>query len=864
VLINSIKAHAIFSSYYSVKNSICLQLPDTTRPLTDTLKQKVDTLVTTSNEEDAIDSQVDYDADDSIRIEAEHKKVYLYGNASVHYQDFDMKAAYIEIDNNTHLITAVGMPDSAGNIKGSPEFKQGKDVMKSEKVIYNIKTKKGKIFGILTKQNEFFIYGQAVKKDTNNVMYIKKMKCIPCEFEDAKIYFRASRAKVIPNDKIVTGPLFLEVSNIPTPLGLPFGFFPNVKKEKSRTGIILPSYGYSPSQGFYLQNFGYFLPISNQLHITFYGTYYTNGSWAINSPAGGGVSQPMFQYKVNYKYSGTLNLAFSQNVSGILEDNPKFGTPRDINAIAKANNFRFTWSHTQDNRFDPTIRFSASVNAGTAGFGKYNSQSQSTYLTSTLQSNIAFTKMYRGSTLTLNMSDNQNLQTHILHIDAPQLTYAVNRMFPFKNQAHTTQNWLDKLYIDYTLQSKASLNINDSLFSKPGALNAVASAAQYGLYQRVPIGTNISLLKYFTLNPQATFQQFTNFQTTQEQYNPETKTINSFVRRGPSAAFDQSYQVNLTTKVYGDYLFKSKLIKQIRHQIIPTVGFVYHPDMQNPNLNFYKQVTDSNKLTTYYSRFQNGLFGGPIGGIPSGSVTFNINNTLDAKVRKMTDTSISYKKVAILQMLSLGGSYDVAAKKNNLSLINLSARTSFFKNVVGVSFTSVFDPYTLNNKGLRSDTFEVKQGKLARFTTCNFSTNLTLTNAMIKGLQASKQPFSIGLNYNLNFVKGINIPATSNSENVTIVPGINTPNTFTQIVQANFSIKPTPKWKFDITSGYDFVLKTINYTRFTIYRDLRCWEAHITWVPLGLSKQYMISLNLKVSSLRSLAIPKQKLWQDNL
>ena len=855
MLINSVKAHAIFSSYHLVINKIYLQLPDTTKLVADTLKQKVDTLSVSENE-DAIDSQVDYEADDSIRIEAENKKVYLYGNAKVHYGDFDLKAAYIEIDNKTSLITAVGMPDSSGNIQGSPEFKQGKDEMKSEKVIYNIKTKKGKIFGILTKQNEFYIYGEAVKKDTNNVMYIRKMKCIPCEFADAKIYFRASRAKIIPGDKIVTGPLFLEISQIPTPLGLPFGFFPNVKKDVSRRGIILPSPGYSASQGFYLQNIGLFLPVSDKLHMAFFVTYYTNGSWAINTTSGGGGTEPMFRYKVNYKYSGSLNFAFSQNVSGITEDNPRFGAPRDANAIAKVNNFRVTWSHTQDNRFDPTIRFSASVNAGTAGFGRYNNQSAATYLQSNLQSNIAFTKMFRNSTLTINASHNQNLITKTIQVDAPQLTYAVNRMFPFKNQAHTTQNWLDKLYVDYTLQTKASVTTKDSLFFKPATLDTI----QYGLYQRIPIGTNISLLKYFTLNPQATYQQYTNFQTTSENYNPETKTINTFVRRGPALAFDQSYQVNLTTKVYGDYIFRSKIIKQIRHQIIPTIGFVYHPDMQNSNLGFYKQVTDSNKVTSYYSRFQNGLFGGPVGA-QSGAITFNINNTLDAKVRKITDTSVSYKKVALLQMLSIGGSYNVAAPTNKLSVINLSARTSFFKNVVGVSFTSVFDPYKVNRTGTHDTTlFELSDGKLARFTNCNFSLTGNLTNTQIKGLQNSKQPFSIGLNYNLTFVKGVT--TTQTSENGTVTNS--TPNTYTQILGANFSIKPTPKWKFDITSGYDFHANTINYTRFTVYRDLRCWEAHITWVPLGLSKQYMITFNLKVSSLRDMKIPKQKLWQDNL
>lgn len=859
MLINSVKTYAFTPFYTTVKSRAYLEKPDTLKPGKDTLRKSIDTLAV-GGEEDAIGSVVDYTADDSIKIEAENKKAYLYGNATVHYEDFDLKAAYIEIDNKTNLITAVGMPDSAGNIKGSPQFKQGKEEMRCEKIIYNVKTKKGKIFGILTKQNDMFIFGEAVKKDTNNVMYIKRMKCIPCEFEDAMIYFRASKAKVIPNDKIVTGPLFLEVSNIPTPLGLPFGFFPNVKREKSKMGILMPSYGYSATQGFYLLNMGYFIPVSNKLHVSLYGSVYGNGSWAIGSTVA-----PMFQYKVNYKYSGNFNVVVSQNTSGILEDNPKFGLPRDQNALNKVYNARVTWSHTQDSKYDPTIRFSATVNAGTAGFGRYNNQSASTYLNSILQSNIAFTKMFRKSTLSLNISDVQNLQSHSVQIDAPSLTYAVNRMFPFKNEAHTTQNWLDKFYIDYTLQSKATVNTIDSLLFKQAGLNAI----QYGLFQSVPIGTNISLLKYFTLSPQATFKQYTNFQTTETVWDNVANKDVSFVRRSPSFAFDQNYQVNLTTKIYGDYVFKSKLLKQIRHQIIPTVGFVYHPDMQNPNLGFYQQVQngiDSSEKThptatyNYFSRYANGLFGGPAGP-QSGAITFNINNTLDAKVRQKTDTSITYKKVAILQMLSLGGSYDLAAKQNNLSIINLSARTSFFKNVIGVTFVSAFDPYGVTSTGTRSTKFEYDStGKIARLTSCNFAVNGNLTNAQIKGLQNSKQPFSIGLTYNLQFQRTYTVQTVAND----LTPNLATSFTPAQTLGATFSVKPTPMWKFDIRSGYDFKQNAISYTQFTIYRDLRCWEARITWVPFGPTKQYMLTLNLKSPTLSTLKIPKQKLWQDNL
>lgn len=60
--------------------------------------------------------------------------------------------------------------------------------------------------------------------------------------------------KIIKDDKIVTGPAYLEIMNVPTPLMVPFGFFPNKKGRKS--GILVPSYGASPILGFFLKDGG--------------------------------------------------------------------------------------------------------------------------------------------------------------------------------------------------------------------------------------------------------------------------------------------------------------------------------------------------------------------------------------------------------------------------------------------------------------------------------------------------------------------------------------------------------------------------------------------------------------------------------
>ncbi|MGE0568690.1 MAG: putative LPS assembly protein LptD, partial [Bacteroidia bacterium] len=212
----------------------------------DTLKSvNADTLIS-----DELESQIQYSALDSLNYYADTKTAVLYKDAVVLYGNLEVKAAVIEINYEANVITAYGVPDSTGKLVGNPEFKEGDQVMTAEKIMYNLKTKKGKIFKALTKQGELLVFGNEIKKDSNDVVYLKNMKCIPCDQEDSRTVFRANKAKIIPNDKIVTGPMFLEVGGVPTPLGLPFGYFPNTKKAHS--GILIPFVGNSPGQGFFL------------------------------------------------------------------------------------------------------------------------------------------------------------------------------------------------------------------------------------------------------------------------------------------------------------------------------------------------------------------------------------------------------------------------------------------------------------------------------------------------------------------------------------------------------------------------------------------------------------------------------------
>ncbi len=821
-----------------------LVIKDSTQTVT------VDTLDTEDSE--PLEHPIEYNARDSIRYETKGQKIFLFGDGRVKYDGMDMKAEFIEIDNEKNTLTAFGKTDSLGKETGTPVFNDGSQEVMARKIVYNLKTKKGKIYDIKTKEGELILKGREVKKDSNNVVYMKNLECIPCKFEDSRTIFKAKKAKIIPDDKIVTGPMYLEVGGVPTPLGLPFGFFPNTKKRHS--GLLIPFYGNSDALGFYLKDGGFYWGISDKTDMTIRGDIYGNGSWGLRT---------FNNYDINYKSSGSVALGYSEFRSGEREIPSTYGKQKDIS---------ITWRHQQDQKFNPTIRFSSDVNIRTSRYNKYNALNTGQYLTNTFQSNINFSKTFKVGVLSLNARHDQNTQTKRMNISFPELTFNVNRFYPFKNEKRIKQNPIDKIGMSYLLEARNTLSGADTSIFKGN----IGDSLKYGFRHTLPISTNITLLKYFTLTPALNLSAVMYTKTTQKELDVANNRIVSSTNKNFKTGYDANFNSSLSTKLFMDYIFKSKQVKQIRHLLIPTLAYTYRPDFGEQQYGFWKDViTDTvNKLKTRYSIFENGLFGGPGIG-EQNTLSLNLNNNLEAKVRKRTDTGSVYQKITLLQNLTFNGSYNFAADSFNLSNISMTGRTKIWK-YFDLVFGSTFDPYystiltnTLTNTeyAYRSSQYSANvNGKLLNFYSGNIainasfsSSNLTmrqkkpdLTNGAERQatptntLQAQeKLPWTLNIYYNINYTKVL--------------------NKIKDIQTLNFSgdIAVTKYWKLGLTSGYDFTNRNLSYTSVNIYRDLKCWEARIDWVPFGFRKSYNLTINLKTSMLSDVKIPRQRQWYDN-
>ncbi|MCW3083781.1 MAG: hypothetical protein JWP12_1147 [Bacteroidetes bacterium] len=823
---------------------------------TDTVVKKVPTKA-------FLDDKVDYIASDSIITDLANKKAYLYNHAVVTYQDMTLKAGYIMIDFKSSTVYAYGI-DSAGKQVQRPDFqnKDGKYVAGS--IAYNFETKKGKIKDVITQQDEGYIHGRDIKKDTGNVYYVAHGYYTTCDLEHPHYYIRANKIKVIPNDKIVTGPAMLYIADIPTPLAVPFGFFPN--KKGRRSGILIPSYGESTNWGFFLKNGGFYFGGNEFVDMALTADVYSNGSF-------GGAARS--SYKERYKFDGSVGVNFSRFING----------DRELPGYSRQNDFAVRWTHNQDPKAHPNSRFSANVNVASSTYNKYNGSiaggtAGGSYLTNQLSSNISYSKTFVGTPFyfSANARHSQSTIARTVDISLPELNLSMNRVYPFKNQSRTTNTWYDKIGVSATLNARNDIHSYDSTLFTNRTLGQMKNGAQLV----VPVSTTFNIFKFLTLTPSINGTSDIYFQTIRQRYNAERDTVLTDTVPGASVVSTFSISAALTTRLYGDYYFKTKHLKQIRHVATPTVTMSYRPDFGSPKFGYYKSVqTDSAGHQTQYSIYRDGIYGPPGSG-KSGVVAFSLSNSLEAKRKMDSDSGAVYKKVSLIDNLGVAFSYNLAVKSFNWSTINVTGRTKLFKKL-DVNANAILNPYQTDSLGTAVDKFEWANGRIGRLVGASLSLGTSLKSKAATTLNPT----------NPNGPKPLTpapMPATNNAVqdqldyinshpeayvdfnvpwNLSVyynivysMPGLPSTAKTTQSLTFNGDLSLTKKWKVSLSSGYDFITRQPTLTSINVYRDLHCWEMRFNWVPFGFRQSFSVDISVKASVLKDLKLSRRKDWQD--
>ena len=748
------------------------------------------------------EEKITYSAHDSVCYNIEENKVLLYSNAQVNYQKTELRAGFISINFNNNIILATGVYDSLNNYIQKPILIEEGDNYYSDTIRYNYKSKKAKIKKLITEKEGGYLHGKEIKKENEKIYYLKNGQYTTCSLEEPHFFINAKKLKLITGEKIITGPSNLVLADIPTPLFIPFGIFPVENKRSS--GFILPTYGQSDNLGYNLRGIGYHFSINDHINLSINSDIYSRGSWRF------GI---MSDYKKRYKYDGNLKINFAKTKIGEIN--------RSDYSLSK--DFKIQWTHKQSQKAHPNNQFSASVNLATSSYMQNNSYNAD-YLQNTLSSNISFRRKWdtKPYNLSINLRHNQNTLTKQVDLTIPELSFSVNRIFPFKGTIKNS--WYKNLGISYTLNTKNTLSRPDSLI-----FNNITNNMRNGAQHSIPISTSFNLFKYININPSIRYNEKWFFK--------KINTLKADTIMGFWALRDLQYSTQISTKIYGFFATKKK---QFRHVFTPSISYSYRPDWTSD---------DANNLIGIYSisnSFKQSRF------------NFNFNNNFEMKVNKDGND----KKIKLIESLNIGGYYDNTLDEFNMSNIDINLRTQLF-NKIDFKARSIIDPYIIDQNGNRLNEFLINSGKIGRLTNFNFDISLNLTNPDTKkqsdyGSQAELDYINQNLDYFVDFTVPWSLRLFYNLS-------YNKPQLNSEIIQSinfNGDLNITDKWKIGFRSGYDLKNKDFTYTAIDVYRDLHCWEMTFNWIPLGFHKSYNLVIRVKSSILQDLKLTKKRDFYD--
>lgn len=854
------------------------QAKDTTSVSLDSLLNKpINTKEIDSTKKDSVKTTeflkdvVKYKATDYVSINQKKQKIYLYNEAQVIYQDMEITSGVIVIDYSKNLVYAGRLKDSTGYSQ-KPVFKQGPNVIEPDSIIFNTDSKKALIYNSVTEQSGGTIIAEKTKKENDSVYFINKGKFTTAEdLEDPEYYILMNKAKIVPNKKVVTGLSQMYVYDVPTPIVMPFAFFPMSKKQTS--GIIFPSFGEDTGndRGYFLQNGGYYFAISDYLDLAVLGDYYTNGSYGLRIEN---------NYAVRYKFRGNLSFRYENLLT----------SERGFPDFAKRTIYNLRWSHSQDGKANPSSRFSASVNLGSSTYYQQsvNQLNQANFLNNTLSSSVSYSKSFQGEpqvNLSLSATHSQNTNTEAINLTLPTMQASMSRVYPFAPKTGSKKGAIQNINFQLNSRGEYRINTTDSIFGK----SEMFDDALAGMRHSIPITTNFKVFDYFSVSTNANFEETWTLKTINRSYDATNEEVVTIDQSGFDRFLTYNFGASIGTSIYGMYNFekegKNPKIQAIRHVMRPSVSYSVTPAFDQ----YYEtyDVIDADGTTSdqvEYTRFENSIYGRP-GNRYSSNIGITLGNNLEAKVRSKDSTKTEPEKVFILNNLNFSTGYNLAADSLNWSPVRVSGGTQILNKKMSINFGMTLNPYALDSNNKVINTFNIDNGgSLFRLTSANINMSYTLSNESFSGDESdsdkasSKEAARSGGRTDGLFGKtedfadrrlGDNDKSKDDEEknefynyampwSIRFAYAANYSNTQRQNEISSHSlmfsgdVELSPRWTVGASSGYDFLNQGFTYTQLRFERDLLSWRMNFTWVPFSERSSWNFFIGIKSNLLKDL------------
>jgi hypothetical protein len=481
--------------------------------------------------------------------------------------------------------------------------------------------------------------------------------------------------------------------------------------------------------------------------------------------------------------------AIKNRLSGSMD----VGYDHSITSVVTTNSWRFNMQHQQ--RINATTNMRGTGQFTTSStFNKNNSDELYTYLNQQLRSSFSIDKRWNesGRSIDGSLTYYRDLEKNTNQFQGfPRLSFRQGSRALFDRASNRpNQAWYHA--IRYDINS----TLTNTFTHTPNTTDTRNLSVQSGLNlnsQHKPLGW-LDLSPRISLN-----EQFIN------------SDADSITRRENYTA-----SLNVGTSLYGIFQTNIGRIKGFRHRLQPRISINYN---QNASL-------------------IGGTFG--FGGTrnwddPRRSLNFGLNNALEMKTEHNEDV-----RRFTFATLNIDTGYDLDNTLQKWRDLNTTASIKPNQRI-DMRLTMRHELQDLSgNFNPRLESFTITSnfrfnGGQSTATPQNSYQTSTQTNFGVESDQYenfgdTSQPWRFGLTHYINYTKlSPTEPASKRSW-----------------VKADLGLNPTSRIRLDYSVNLELVpTRSLVAQSVSLYRDLHCWEARLSWYPTGFNKGYYFKINIK-------------------
>jgi lipopolysaccharide assembly outer membrane protein LptD (OstA) len=855
------------------------------------------------SEEDrgGVDTLINYSGD-HIDFDVIRRVTVLTGSAVITYKDMRLEAERIEVDWDRHILTASGMPDTfyldsertaidTITITGRPHFTQANEDFTGDEIAYNLKTKIGRVRGGSTTYEDGYYYGRQFKRLDEKVLTVTGGQFTTCENDTPHYHFAAKDLKVMVGRRVIARPVILYFEDVPC-LAAPYGIFP---QQHGRTsGILIPVFGESGSQGRFLRDIGYYWAISDYMDARGSVDYFERFGF---------LGRGNFRYTKRYTLNGNLDFDFNTQRQG--------STARRDFALSAAHN----------QVIDPYTRLAVSGRYASNRSYVQNTGTTRDQLNQSIQSNATLSKSFEYAPWNagVNLGYTQNLtnNTWSATLPAVNLTHKSQQLFPPPHAQRGIRGavvpkeieapWYRAFQYSYSAVYRNELSMPHTRRPealRPGQTAQAADTVVYGndtttVFQRdglmhnASLSANAQLLRYFNLNPRLSLtslwtRRAVNYVAQDSLLDREDD--HGFFQR---TVFDVG--ASMTTKLYGLAQEPLGIGASFRHVMTPSVSFTYRPDFSKAMWDYYRTITLPDGRRQTFDRFPASENIGAGGGTPTGlseSFSFGLDHLFQMKTS--AEEEKDQKRFDLLAWSMRTG---VDLRKDSLKWENLamSWRTSVPGTIIGPVNGLSFDVSTSHSLYRYVDGRAVNTFYWDRPGAQWYAPVQLLNSSMNVGFSVRAETigslFSVGGGTEAAPPESLAVPEPYNPADVPDVPGLTPPapgrkldasqpsqffdmpltmsvnihqtrdylrNSKTSSFSTRTTFNLTPNWDVNFDYTFDLERSEVRNVGVSVVRDLHCWEASFQWSPLGYRPGYYQRIGLKSAQLHDVKIERHR------